>query len=111
MSHPVRTVTLVTHVFAGNAATQELTEYDFSGHSPLGASVGGHGLDAGGSIILDDATTAVITVQDQVGTVLYTATVTANTKIAPTAQAIYGPLYCTVASADGGLTVYWGIKH
>ena len=75
---------------------------------------GGAGIEAGGRIVLGTATSVDVTVKDQNGKVLYTATgITANVTIDPIAAAIQGPLLVTTANISNAahtLSVYWGVR-
>ncbi len=108
MSAPQKSVLLAKAAITGNVSNQQMVDY-YDGSTFVGA-----GIEAGGRIDLGTATTAVVTVTDSLGKVLYTGTVTVDTDVSPTPMGVKAPLFVTVTSISNSahtLTVYWFLKR
>lgn len=108
MSSPQHTVVTYKAAITGNVSNQEMLDYTDGSH------LGGAGIEAGGRIDLGTATTADVTIKDQLGKTVYSkVAVVADVDIDPVAAGVVGPLTVTVANISNAahtLTVYWFVK-
>lgn len=108
MSADKERVVVLTAAITGNVASQSMLNRKLNSRA-----FGSAGLDAGGRVDLGTATTADVVVKDTLGKVIYSATVTSDTDISPTAAGVQGPLKVTVTNISNSahtLTVYWYVR-